>query len=255
MGCVLYRMLTGEPKSKRYGNPVPRLISIIRKGDRIKIEYIYQIKNLITGIKYYGRTNDPNRRKTTHFRELKQNKHVNPKLQNAFNKYGANNFSFEVIETIENPEEIFDREEYYLNLKEEKYNISTSARSPGNYIHYGEKNGFYGRKHTEKTKRLIGEKASKRYRGSNNPFYGRKHSEETKQFLAQNAKNRFSGIPKTEEHKEKMRMSSPKAIPVIIDNIEYRSMSEASRQLNVDRKTIAYRINSKSKKFNGYRYK
>ena len=63
------------------------LYPLLKKGV-IKIEYIYQIENLVTGIKYYGRTNNPQRRKTTHFRELEQNKHINSKLQNAFNKYG-----------------------------------------------------------------------------------------------------------------------------------------------------------------------
>lgn len=221
----------------------------------IKIEYIYQIENLVTGIKYYGRTNNPQRRKTTHFRELEQNKHINSKLQNAFNKYGKENFVFTILEEIEDKEKVFEREEYYLNLEEEKYNISKSSRSPGNYIHYGSDNGFYGKHHSEETKSKIGLKASIRYRGEGNPFYGKKHTEETKRLIAEKTRETFRGVPKTEEWKKKMRACSPKNIPILIEGKEYISISEAARELKVDRKTISYRLNSKSEKFSEYRYK
>lgn len=225
------------------------------KKDAIKIEYIYQIENLVSGIKYYGRTNNPQRRKTTHFRELEQNKHINPKLQNAFNKYGKENFLFSILEEVEDKEKVFEREEYYLNLEEEKYNISKSSRSPGNYILYGSDNGFYGKHHSKETKLKVSSKASIRYQGEDNPFYGKKHSEKTKLLLAEKAKERFSGVPKTEDWKKKMRTCSPKNIPILIEGKEYISISEAARELKVDRKTISYRLNSKSKKFSGYRYK
>ena len=230
------------------------LYPLLKKGV-IKIEYIYQIENLVTGIKYYGRTNNPQRRKTTHFRELEQNKHINSKLQNAFNKYGKENFVFTILEEIEDEGKVFEREEYYLNLEEEKYNISKSSRSPGNYIHYGSNNGFYGKHHSEETKSKIGSKASIRCRGEGNPFYGKKHTEETKRLIAEKARETFKGVPKTEEWKKKKRACSPKNIPIVIDGKEYISINEAARELNVDRKTISYRLNSKSEKFSGYRYK
>ena len=58
--------------------------------------YIYRIKNNITNQSYIGQTIDFNRRRNTHLNKLKQNKHDNPKLQAAFNKYGEDNFSWEV---------------------------------------------------------------------------------------------------------------------------------------------------------------
>ena len=45
----------------------------------------------------------------------------------------------------------------------------------------GEANGFYGKCHTEETKKTIGEKSKERNQGENNPFYGKHHNEETKQ--------------------------------------------------------------------------
>lgn len=43
--------------------------------------------------------------------------------------------------------------------------------------------------------------------------------------------------------------------PVLIDNIEYESVSYAARQLNVCAATIIHRIKSKNKKYNEYFYK
>lgn len=47
----------------------------------------------------------------------------------------------------------------------------------------GDKNPFYGRNHSEKTRKLLSEKLS----GEGNPWYGRKHTEETKQKMSKAA--------------------------------------------------------------------
>lgn len=60
------------------------------------IGYIYKIENIITKQKYIGQTIDINRRKKKHFNTLDANKHDNPKLQASYNKYGKENFSFEL---------------------------------------------------------------------------------------------------------------------------------------------------------------
>ena len=63
------------------------------------IEYIYIIQNTSNGKLYVGRTNNPSSRKRGHFSELRRGVHGNPKLQNAFNKYGEECFVFSVVET------------------------------------------------------------------------------------------------------------------------------------------------------------
>lgn len=45
-----------------------------------------------------------------HINELKMNKHVNPILQNAYNKYGLNSFIFEIIEIIDDNTKLLERE-------------------------------------------------------------------------------------------------------------------------------------------------
>ena len=59
------------------------------------VGYIYSIINNKTKERYVGQTIDLERRKKEHFKDLEDNKHLNKKLQSAWNKYGKNNFSFE----------------------------------------------------------------------------------------------------------------------------------------------------------------
>lgn len=58
--------------------------------------YIYKITNNITKEKYVGQTTNFSRRKENHLSALRNNKHPNPKLQNSWNKYGEENFSWQV---------------------------------------------------------------------------------------------------------------------------------------------------------------
>lgn len=58
------------------------------------IGYIYQIENLATHQSYIGQTIDYQRRIKTHLNRLRRNAHENPKLQNAWNKYGEQEFHF-----------------------------------------------------------------------------------------------------------------------------------------------------------------
>lgn len=89
--------------------------------------YIYFIINDINGKRYVGQTTDFSRRKYTHFRHLRENRHANIKLQSAWNKYGEENFHIERI-TFDNTnkEELDELEKYYIKKYdsiENGYNI------------------------------------------------------------------------------------------------------------------------------------
>lgn len=77
--------------------------------------YIYFIINNITGQRYVGQSINFSKRKNDHLLKLKENRHINPKLQNAYNKYGLENFSFQKI-TYDNitKEELNEQEIYYI---------------------------------------------------------------------------------------------------------------------------------------------
>ena len=76
---------------------------------------IYKIQNLLNGKLYIGQSVDIESRWRIHIVELRNNYHHNTCLQNAWNKYGEDNFLFEVIEECE-PMVQFEREQYYLNI-------------------------------------------------------------------------------------------------------------------------------------------
>lgn len=76
---------------------------------------IYQIKNIINCKIYIGSSLNIKNRFYTHKTQLNSNKHYNKKLQRSWNKYGEENFVFEVIEYVENKSELIVREQFYLD--------------------------------------------------------------------------------------------------------------------------------------------
>jgi group I intron endonuclease len=76
--------------------------------------------------------------------------------------------------------------------------------------------------------------------GVNNPFFGKQHSEETKMKLSEKRLGKYEG---------------EQNIPIVIDDVEYRSAGEASKLLNIPMVTIRWRVRSKNKKFDNYKYK
>lgn len=96
--------------------------------------FIYKIENTITNQCYIGQTIDYNRRKNTHINRLRRNTHDNPKLQNAWIKYGEEAFSFEVWEfSINTLEELDTLECDYIekyNSLENGYNLVPGGGKP-----------------------------------------------------------------------------------------------------------------------------
>ena len=95
-------------------------------------KYIYKIENTVNGKVYIGQTKDPERRKKEHFGGLKRNKHENPYLQSAWNKYGEDNFNFEVIDSGENYNQLekYYIEKYKSNNSNYGYNILSGGEEP-----------------------------------------------------------------------------------------------------------------------------
>ncbi len=76
---------------------------------------IYGIKNIISNKIYIGKGKSISSRFASHKYALRNNKHVNPHLQNSWNKHTEENFNFFIIErcAIEN---LCEKEEYWINF-------------------------------------------------------------------------------------------------------------------------------------------
>lgn len=89
---------------------------------------IYLISNLINNKVYVGQSVNIEKRWTQHKRELRNNIHGSKKLQNAWNKYGEENFEFSIACECEE-KQLNTLEQYYVfslesYLPEGGYNIS-----------------------------------------------------------------------------------------------------------------------------------
>lgn len=148
---------------------------------------IYQIKNLVNNKIYIGSTQKENSyaRKSEHFSRLKSNTHNNKHLQSSFNKYGEENFLYEILEELTLPVDyiyIMNKELFYINNYNPEYNIARET-----------KGGKLGRIITKEQKEHLSKL-----------FTCRKVSDETK------AKIKLARAKQiiTEEHKRKISLST-----------------------------------------------
>lgn len=84
---------------------------------------IYVIQNDMNGKCYIGSSIDMLQRKKQHISTLKGNRSGCYKLQHAFNKYGKNNFTFDILEIVGNKDELFKREQRWVDFMNPEYNI------------------------------------------------------------------------------------------------------------------------------------
>lgn len=106
---------------------------------------IYQIKNLINNKIYIGSSTNIDKRWNNHIYKWLKNTHPNLHFQNAFNKYGIENFIFEILEIVEDVNLLIEREQFYIDDLKPQYNIRLIAESN------------IGFKHSEETKKNMSE--------------------------------------------------------------------------------------------------
>jgi group I intron endonuclease len=105
---------------------------------------VYKITCLVNNKIYIGSSIDIDYRWKQHLYYLKGKYHYNPYLQRSFNKYGVDNFKFEIIELTEEKDRLEKESSYIVKLNSVAplgFNF-TSITSPG----------FRGRKHTKQAK-------------------------------------------------------------------------------------------------------
>ena len=113
---------------------------------------IYKVTNKINGKIYVGQTTRTlQHRKTQHICHAK-NGYIKSAFANALNKYGPENFTWEIIDTAETIEKLNEKEIYWIAKLESLVDFGH-----GYNCDTGGKNG----KHSEATKKLISEIHSK----------------------------------------------------------------------------------------------
>lgn len=160
------------------------------------ISGIYCIKNKIDNKRYIGRDKKAllKRRWYAHISKLRKNNHTNAYLQNAWNKYGKENFEFSILEICDS-NELNEREIYYISFYKSNntdfgYNLTSGGDGNHSWIP------------SEETKRKISES----HKGEKNPMWGKKLNEKQKSaFIKRGTEHPQYGKPRTNETKEKLR--------------------------------------------------
>lgn len=92
---------------------------------------VYKVSSLIDDSRFYigSSIKDGSVRKSRHYSDLKYNKHPNQKMQNYFNKYGLENFTFEIIENDIDLGKEIEREQFYIDTLKPTFNIRLLANN------------------------------------------------------------------------------------------------------------------------------
>ena len=155
---------------------------------------IYQITNKINGKRYIGQ-----HKYEDESNPMGKYKGSGVLLHRAYKKYGIENFETEILyKRIRDKETVDTMEIWAIEKYKPEYNIAKGG-SCGPVL-FGEENGFYGKHHSEETKRKHSLWVKEHQSGENNPFYGKHHSKEAKRKISESNK----GKKRTEEYKRKL---------------------------------------------------
>jgi group I intron endonuclease len=153
----------------------------------MRISGIYQIQSKIKPERIYiGSAVDIGHRWNEHLRKLRNGKHINPKLQHHYNKYGKNDLIFSILIGCAK-DDLITIEQFYIDSKKCWFNLCPKAGSS------------LGLKRSEESRK----KRSEDSKGEKNHFYGKSHSEES------NERRRKWNLehPRTPEMIEQQRQS------------------------------------------------
>lgn len=225
---------------------------------------IYKIRNLVNGKFYIGSSVKVLSRWYLHKYRLKKGDHDNLYLQGSFNKYGSENFIFEIVEYVHDINSLISREQYFIDTLVPEYNLCKHA---GNVL---------GRKHSEDTKQKMSISISRAKKGKPSHRKGSKYTPEQYERIVtanrrpwsdeRRLKHRLALIGKKRSPEVLQRMGkwltgldhSKKWKPVVKLTIdytlieEYKSLTEAAKKSNTNLSSISGCITGKSPSNFGY---
>lgn len=255
---------------------------------------IYMARNIINNKMYIGKTvRTLTERKKGHYYDA-FNHNSQTHFHRALRKYGKESFVWSILHQCETEEELNESEIKLIDIyktTDNGYNMTQGGTgfASGSFNHnvldpkFGERNPFYGKKHTIKTKKTISEKSKQQTDqhfksgkdnpmygkfGNKNPFYGKHHTPETLSILSdkgqQNTKSHFKtgtenpmfGKHLTDEHKQALSNASSKNWLITLPNgsqTTFKSLRKFAMQYNLNYNNVKH-AKRKGKSYKGFTF-
>ena len=217
---------------------------------------IYKITNIINGKVYIGQSTNLKDRIKQHESMIKNYNENNNYLRKATKKYGYKNFKIEIIKFCDE-KELDYYEIYYIDL------YKSSDRKFGYNIELGGNiNKHLSKEQIDKMKK----NKKGKLKGKDNPFFGKKHTEKTKKIISEKQKgNKYClGRILSDETKNKIGLANRYNRTKKINQYDlnnnfiksYFSVGETKRKLSVKSESlIAQCARGKRKSAYGYKWK
>lgn len=174
---------------------------------------VYKITNTLNGKIYIGQTLQPFNSRVNEHKKKMRNGTKHP-LYDAMRKYGISAFSFEVIDTAIDADDLNKKEVYWIehfnSMHPNGYNLTSGGA------------GTFDYHHTDDDKQRMSKLKNGVFDGSKNPFYGKHHSPEQIAKWKRERKGRML----TEEWKANISKTR-KRVPII--NIDTGEVFESAR--------------------------
>lgn len=211
---------------------------------------IYKIVNTANGKVYIGQSTDIRSRFSHHRSELRGNRHHNPHLQAAWNKYGPNAFKFEILEECDKSK-LNERETFWKVFHDPNtYNLGHTNSSGSTSIEVRNKlrERILGENNPAKRPE-VRQKISERRKGCT-------ISEEARKLISDKLRGRT--VVMSPEHILHLRQASPnkkKVEQLSTSGLSIKvwdSVNDAARALNVSQANISDTAAGKQKTCKGF---
>lgn len=201
---------------------------------------IYKATHIKSGKVYIGQTTKTlEHRRKQHIKNMYRR---HGKFQCALRKYGEDAFTWDIIDTATEKDELDEKEKYWIAFYD-------SINTGYNMTEGGD--GTSGVKHNEETRRKLSEstkrlwqdeeyryKLTKAFTGESNPFYGKTHTEEIKKKISEANK----GVKNPKAKITELQVLFIRAISLLIKTSQNReadlTQTEVCEWLNVSPKQI-----------------
>jgi hypothetical protein len=157
MDGLLFKISLGDTNDSTLGNPVP-----MRMSPR-QLPGVYMVLCLVNNKRYYGESKNVSARLSQHKSKLRRNIHEVSELQRDYNLYGEENFEFSCL-YIAKDMSLEQRQAYETELIGRFYALCYNKSDKVN--HKGENHPFWGKSHSDSTRRQMSESAHERKQNS-----------------------------------------------------------------------------------------